>query len=76
MDDYTAEAIVNRDEPVPILTIPNEDTPSTASSDAEHASKRSRLKNKLSSSHLKEKIQDAGYYHESGASLQDRLFSK
>ncbi|KAL8828537.1 MAG: hypothetical protein Q9191_002528 [Dirinaria sp. TL-2023a] len=76
MEEYTAEAFVNRDEPVPVLTIPIEDTPSTASSDTEHASKRTRLRNKLSSSHLKEKLHDASNPHESGTSLQDRLFSK
>lgn len=77
MDEYTADAFVNRDEPVPILTIPNDEVASATSSDNEHAeSKRSRLKKELSGSKLKEKLHDAGKRHESGNSLQDRLFTK
>lgn len=76
MDEYTADAFVNRNEPVPTLTVPTEDLDG-ASSDGEHAgSKRSRLKKNLSGSKLKEKLHDAGKHHESGGSLQDRLFTK
>ena len=77
MDEYTAEAFVNREEPVPVLTIPSLEAPSAASSANDHAdSKRSRLHKKLSGSKLGEKLHDAGKHHESGNSLQDRLFSK
>ena len=77
MDEYTADAFVNREEPVPTIAVSRDPDLSTASSDEnEHArSKRERLKEKLSSSSLKEKLHDIGK-QESGASLQDRLFSK
>ncbi|KAL8791523.1 MAG: hypothetical protein Q9195_005851 [Heterodermia aff. obscurata] len=76
MDEYTADAFVNREEPVPTIAVSRDPDLSTASSDEnEHAkSKRERLKEKLSSSALKEKLHDVGN-QESGASLQDRLFS-
>lgn len=75
MDEYTAEAFANRDEPVPVLTVPDD---RSASSDTEQASsKRTRVKSKLSSSHLKEKLHEAGHRsNDTGASLQDRLLSK
>ena len=77
MNEYTAEASVNRDEPLPTLNLPRDKERSPTSSDDEHAdSKRSMLKEKLSGSKLKEKLHDAGKRHESGNSLQDRFFSK
>ena len=77
MNEYTGDAFVNRDEPLPVLTLPRDKETSATSSDDEHVdSKRSILKEKLSGSKLKEKLHDAGKRHESGNSLQDRLFSK
>ena len=77
MNEYTADAFVNRDAPVPVLTLPQDKEPSATSSDDEHAdSKRFILKEKLSGSKLKEKLHDAGKRHEIGNSLHDRLFSK
>jgi len=77
MEGRTADAVSNQDEPVPALTIPSVNVPSATSSDDEHAeSKRSRLKNQLSGSRLKEKLHEAGKRHGSGGSLQDRLLSK
>lgn len=72
MDECTAEAFVNRDEPVPQLTVPGSDG---TSSDAD--SKLNRLKGVISGSRLKEKIHDASASRsDSGHSLQDRLFTK
>lgn len=76
MDEYTADAFVNRDEPVPLIAVSGDHDLSSASSDHEHSeSKRERLKSKLSSSKLKDNMHDVGK-RENGASLQDRLFSK
>ena len=68
MDEYTADAFVNRGEPVPTIAVSRDPDHSTASSDEnEHArSKRERLKEKLHNVSNQE----------SGTSLQDRLFSK
>ncbi|KAI4237075.1 MAG: hypothetical protein LQ352_007962 [Teloschistes flavicans] len=72
MDEYTADAFVNRDEPVPTLTFT-----STGSPSPDPESKRSKLKESLSQSKLKEKIQDgAASRSETGFSLQDRLLTK
>lgn len=77
MEGNTADAVVNRDQSVPVFTIPGVNVPSAASSDDEHAEgKRSRLKKKLSGSKLKEKLNEAGHHFDAGGSLQDRLFSK
>ena len=77
MDEYTADAFANRDEPVPLLAIPNSDIDASAS-EAESTSSRLRLKKSLSPSRLKEKA--AGLAdnvdNSSRTSLQDRLFSR
>jgi hypothetical protein len=81
MDEYTADAFANRDEPVPLLVVPNSDI-DTSASDAESvastASRSSRLKRSVSPSHLKEKAQDRRAEQAEGAklSIQDRLFTK
>ncbi|KAL9591897.1 MAG: hypothetical protein Q9179_007266, partial [Wetmoreana sp. 5 TL-2023] len=72
MDEYTAEAFVNRDEPVPVLAFSRTGSPSP-----DPESKRSRLKESLTPHKLKEKIQDgAASKSETGFSLQDRLLTK
>ena len=72
MEESTADAFVNRDEPIPVIDVTASDG---VSSDAER--KRDRLKKTLSSSKLKGKLQDFGANtNESGSSLQDRLFTK
>ena len=77
MNEYTVDASVNREEPLPALNLPRDKECSATSSDDEHAdSKRSMLKEKLLGSKLKGKLHDAGKRHESGNSLQDRFFSK
>jgi len=70
-DTDNANAVVNRDEPLPVIAA-GSDTPL---SDSE--SKRDRLRQSLSSSKLKGRLQDAGTgLTDSGHSLQDRLLSK
>lgn len=76
MDEYTADAFINREEPVPVIAVSGDPELSSVSSDREHSeSKRERLKGKLSNSRLGEKMQEVTK-QESGASLQDRLFNK
>lgn len=70
MDENAAEAFVNRDEPVLAFS-------GTGSLSSDQESKRSRLKESLSNSKLKEKIQDgASSRSETGFSLQDRLLAR
>ena len=73
MDEFTAEAFVNRDEPIPVLTIPGNDPT------AEPRGKRDRLKEALSNttSKVKDKLQEnTTDTKDYGYSLQDRLFAK
>lgn len=83
MDEYTADAFANREEPVPLLKV----TPSDAeasSSEVEQESRRRKWKRPLSPAKLKEKAQDlrdsqrekAEQAAEGGLSIQDRLFAK
>ncbi|KAL9637870.1 MAG: hypothetical protein Q9164_001925 [Protoblastenia rupestris] len=76
MDEYTADAFANRDEPISVLSLPGNETPPS-----DHAKgKRDRLKETISgsTSKLKDKVQDIGTQSnkEYGYSLQDRLFTK
>lgn len=74
MDEFAADAFVNRDEPIPVLA-----TQSSETSSSDTKGKRERLKESLPSatSKLKDKLQDASSGRkEYGYSLQDRLFSK
>ncbi|KIW14015.1 hypothetical protein PV08_06796 [Exophiala spinifera] len=80
MDEYTAEAFVNRDEPLALVSAPNND----AEAEAEGERRRDKLRHSLSPSHLKTKgqgflasqLQEQGPTASSKPSLQDRLFSK
>ncbi|KAL8813414.1 MAG: hypothetical protein Q9223_007042 [Gallowayella weberi] len=72
MDEYTADAFVNRDEPVPVLAFSG-----TGSPPPDPENKRSRLRESISNSKLKEKLQDgANSRSDTGFSLQDRLLTK
>ncbi|KAL8877662.1 MAG: hypothetical protein Q9192_008624, partial [Flavoplaca navasiana] len=72
MVDNTADAIVNRDEPVPDFAFSG----TTGSPSPDPESKRSRLRESISNSKLKEKLQDgAASRSETGFSLQDRLLT-
>ena len=75
MQEYTADALVNREEPIPIIAISGSDSPSS-----DPKGKRERLKESLSGSkdRLKEKLHDAtgSGSKDYGYSLQDRLFAR
>lgn len=74
MDEFTADAFVNRDEPVPVIAVQGSDAPSS-----DTKGKRERLKDRLSESKekLKDQLHDAGSGSKDyGYSLQDRLFTK
>ena len=77
MDEFTADAFANRDEPAPTVAVSGNPMTHCASSDGDDhsGSRREKLKEQLSGSKLKEKIHDVRR-SESGSSLQDRLFSK
>lgn len=85
MDDRTEDALVNRNEAVPVIAVAGNDS---SSSDLPKG-KRERLKESLSGSALKEslagttsKLKDklhetsSGSSKDYGYSLQDRLFTK
>jgi hypothetical protein len=77
MDEYTADAFANRDEPIPLVTATASDDGSTSETD--RRGKRERLKR--SASRVKAIAQVLGAEHaewlqSGGASLQDRLFTK
>ena len=78
MDEYTADAFVNRDDPIPLLTVPT--TLQSDSPSENESSKRDKLKKNLSASHLKDKLHDKAASKAAGAdtssSLQDRLLNK
>ena len=74
MEEFTADAFVNREEPIPVIALSGNDSPSS-----DPKGKRDRLKDSLSGSKdkLKEKLQDTSSgSKEYGYSLQDRLFAK
>ena len=74
MDEYTADAFVNRDDPIPVLEpAGNEAQPA----EPQAKGKRDRLKDSLAdqTTKLKEKVTESeGTKY--GYSLQDRLFAK
>ena len=78
MDEYTADAFANRDEPIPLLTVTGSDDGSA--SEAEKSGKRERLRK--SASRIKAMAQELGAEQaqrtqNSGTpSIQDRLFAK
>lgn len=82
MDEYTADAWVNRDEPIPVISITRDNVPTNdnrvLSSDPERQRKRDTFTRNLSAAYLKDRIHDVatGGKSESGASLQDRLFTR
>ncbi|KAJ9651573.1 Peroxisome size and maintenance regulator [Neophaeococcomyces mojaviensis] len=82
MDEFTADAFANRDEPLPLLTVTHDDV--DLSSEGTDSSRRSRLRRKVSRSRLQGKAQEihAANAQKGAASptgrpgLQDRLFNK
>ena len=73
MDDPTAEAIVNRDDPIPVLRIPAYvSQPGTPVSESERKpGKREKLKDQANK--VKEKLDEYG--SPNAPSIQDRLFA-
>jgi hypothetical protein len=80
MDEYTAGAFANRDEPIPLFTVTASDGDQGSVSEPDRTSKRDRFKQ--SASRMKAIAQDLGAEHaqrlqnNGTASLQDRLFAK
>ena len=65
-----AEALVNRDEPIPVISV-------LGSDGAGDEEPRSKLEDSTTSSKLKDSLHDAGLGRsDSTHSLQDRLFAK
>jgi hypothetical protein len=82
MDRDVTDVFANRDEPLPLLTVTNSDE-DVSTSDAEGIGKRKRMKEALSVSKMKGKIQDLSSAQEekleaiaTSPSLHDRLFAK
>lgn len=73
MNEHTDNAIVNREEPIPVIK-----TPSREAGSSDSDSKRQKLKESLSRSKLGHRLKHAvAPNRESGAeSIQDRLFAK
>ncbi|KAI9768297.1 MAG: hypothetical protein M1835_006891 [Candelina submexicana] len=75
MDEFTADAFVNRDEPVPEVTISTGDDHASDVDDS--PSRGHKVRKVLSSSKLKDKLHDVrDKHHEPSSSLQDRLFAR
>jgi hypothetical protein len=78
MDEYTADAFANRDEPIPLFTVTASDVGSA--SDPEKTSKRDGLRK--SASRIRAIAQDLGaeqaqrFQNNGTSSIQDRLFAK
>lgn len=75
MNGPSANSFANRDETLPVLVVSGSEE---VSSEAEATGgKRQRVRNKLSATRLREKVQDASEKRASSSnSLQDRLFAK
>lgn len=73
MDEFTANAFVNREEPIPVVTVNNEYS-EDGESDGQADSNRKRDRLKKHTSNLKENIWKRTT--ESGSSVQDRLLEK
>jgi len=84
MDEYTADAFTNRDEPLPSLTVTYSDVEGS-SADAALSKEGSKkvLQRSISPSRLQEKVRDVGASQAEkmenspgGRSIHDRLFAK
>lgn len=69
-----ADSIVNRDDPIPVLTISSHD-PTSGGGDFSHALGNIREGSKKPSAKLKDSISRAIDPTKAGPSMQDRLFS-
>lgn len=83
MDEYTADAFANREEPLPSLTVSLTDVELSAS-DAESNGRRQRIRKSLSPSRLRDEASEytaaqaekASLSPDVKLSIQDRLFSR
>lgn len=82
MEQDGSDVFANRDEPVPLLTVTNSDE-DISTSEAEGSGKRKKLKEALSVSKMKDRIQDMSNAQDEklesttpSPSLHDRLFAK
>lgn len=73
MDDSEASPIVNRDEPIPLLRVNDDDTPAI---DEAEDSKGSRAKRAVSPKRLQEKLKDVGTAATPSPGIQDRIFAR
>lgn len=77
MEGYTPEAIVNREEPVPVIAVTGKGGPSNQDGPSDSKRKRDKLLSTLGGLKVKGKTQYAAAgRRESGHSLQDRFFTK
>lgn len=76
MDEFTADAFVNRDDPVPVISLDRAGEFSGDEGEMEVGSNDGKKKH-LSKSNIKDKFRKAtGKSSESGTSIQDRLLEK
>jgi hypothetical protein len=74
MDEYTADAFVNRDDPIPVIVFDGSDGLSDEHEELDvKEGKRQRLRKHLSKQNIKHKMTRA---HEAGSSMQDRLLER
>ena len=75
MDEFTADAFVNRDDPIPVISFDPVEDLSDEEEDAP-AAERDRKRDRLKK-HVKDNIQKArGKAAETGTGMQDRLMEK
>lgn len=77
MDEFTADAFVNRDEPIPVVILDPADDLSDEEYDDGTQPERKRDRLWRHASNMKENIRKAqGKVTETGSSVQDRLLEK
>jgi hypothetical protein len=80
MDEFTVDTFVNRDDPIPVISLDRAGEFSGDEGEMEVGSndgKRRGLKKHLSKSNIEDKFRKAtGKSSESGTSIQDRLLEK
>ena len=81
MDEFTADAFANRDEPIPLVVASYDDVEDSDSEVESSLSRRQRLKRSLSPAGLRERakdFQDERLQSTTGEkmSIQDRLFTR
>jgi hypothetical protein len=76
MDEFTVDAFVNRDDPIPVISFDPVEDLSDEVEDPPAATERDRKRDRLKK-HVKDNIQKArGKAAETGTGMQDRLMEK